>query len=98
MPFFGLELGISLLAGPTAPEDHGSPIRYFVIAHLGQRSELVKSASKTLTRDCIEKGGLPDELTLPPGREEGVPLPVRTDGGGGIDGDESVHGSPHGFE
>jgi len=27
-----------------------------------------------------------------------MPLPVRTVGEGGFDGDESVHGSPHGFE
>ena len=52
--------------------------------------------------EMLEKPG------LPPGREGGVPFPVRTRGGGllrasgGIkrtfECDESVHGSPHGFE
>ena len=35
-----------------------------------------------------------EKLGLPPGREHGAPLPVRTSDGGGFDGDESVHGSP----
>jgi len=48
--------------------------------------------------DIAEQLEVLEKLGLPPGREHTVPLPVRTGGGGGSDGDESVHGSPHGLE
>ena len=56
------------------------------------------AASRTLSAPWAEQLERCEKLGLPPGREEGVPLPVRNGGGGSFDGDESIHGSPHGFE
>ena len=66
------------------------------------------AASRTLNAPRAEQLDMLEKLGLPPGREHGVPLPVRTGGGGPLrasraiertfDGDESIHGSPLGIE
>ena len=56
------------------------------------------AASRTLNAPAAEQLERCEKLGLLTGREVGVPLPVRTGGGGGFDSDESVHGSPVGFE
>lgn len=50
-----------------------------------------RQASRTLGAAWAEQLEALEIFGLPPGREHGVPLSVRTGGGGVFDGDESVH-------
>ena len=62
------------------------------------QTRAVRQASRMLGVSRAEQLEVLEKLGLPPGREQRVPLPVRTGGGGGFNGDESVHGTPYGFE